>query len=99
MGKHTIKELDEGQLEMMWNFLRFDKKQENTKEDVRAMKRNLDIIRQAIVQKTGGQRGDDPKEYVPLADVATYINFVVLDAMDLYLHGGLDKLEEVLEDD
>lgn len=98
MAKATVKNLDEGQLDMMWNFLRF-RKEPLTKEDVRELKKFLDAIRQAMIQKTGGQRKDDPKEYVPAEDVGTYVNLIVIQTMALYLCGGLDILENALPEE
>lgn len=99
MAKHNIKELDAGQLETMWNFLKLQQRDTCTKEDVRQLKEHLDTIRQALVQKRSGRREGDPKNYVDFEDVGTYINFVIVDALQLYVHGGFDKLEEVLPDE
>ena len=96
MAKHNLRELDEGQLHMMWSFLKLQHKNTCTKEDVRMLKEHLDIIRQAMVQKTAGQRDTDPDTYVDFVDIGTYINFVVIDALQLRIYGGLDVLEEVL---
>lgn len=99
MAKHNVRELDAGQLQTMWDFLKLWKRNTCTKEDVRQLKEHLDTVRQALVQKRSGRRKGDPKNYVDFEDVGTYINFVVVDALQLYVHGGLDKLEEVLPDE
>ena len=99
MAKHNLRELDEGQLDAMWNFLKLQRKNTCTKEDVRILKEHLDIIRQAMVQKTAGQRDTGPDTYVDFVDIGTYINFVVIDALQLRIYGGLDVLEEVLPDE
>lgn len=99
MAKHSVKELDAGQLQTMWNFLKLQDRNTCIKDDVRIFKAHLDIIRQALVQKKSGRRKGDPKNYVDFEDVGTYINFVVVDALQIYLTGGLDKLEEVLPDE
>ena len=96
--QHNLKELDEGQLQAMWSFLKLQRKSTCTKEDVKMLKEHLDIIRQAMVQKTAGQRDTDPDTYVDFVDIGTYINFVVIEALQLYIHGGLDELEKVLPD-
>ena len=44
-----------------------------------------------MIQKTGGQRKDDPNEYVDMNDIGTHINCVVIEAMCLYLSGALDN--------
>lgn len=96
MAKHSVKELDAGQLQTMWNFLKLEKRDTCVKEDVRMLKEHLDVIRQAMVQKAPGRRKDAPAEYVDFEDVGTYINFIIVDALQIYLTGGFDKLEEVL---
>lgn len=53
-------------------------------------------IRQAIVQKTGGQRENEPAEYINIGDLGTYINLVVVSALWLHINGGLDVLEKNL---
>lgn len=53
MAKHSVRDLDEGQLEMMWNFLRMGCQY---KPNVPVLKEHLEAIRQAMVQKTGGNR-------------------------------------------
>jgi hypothetical protein len=52
-----------------------------------------------MIQKTAGQRDDDPKEYVSFDDLPTIINCIVIEAMALHLSGALDKLGEVLKND
>ena len=80
----------------MWSFLKLQPKNTCTKEDVTILKEHLDIIRQAMVQKTAGQRDTDPDTYVDFVEIGTYINFVVIEALQLRIYGGLDALEEVL---
>ena len=53
--KHDLENLDAGQLEFMWSMMRL-RKGGATKNDVQALKGYLDAIRQAIVQKTGGEQ-------------------------------------------
>lgn len=89
MAKPTTKRLDEGQLEMMWNFLRMGCQKPN----ISALKENLEAIRQAMIQKTGGQEGYSTSEAVDFNDLGTHINNVVIEAMCLYLSGSLDLLE------
>ena len=98
MAKATIKKLDAGQLDMMWSFLQF-RKEPLIKDDVRVLKDSLDKIRQAMIQKTAGQRSDDPEGYVPFEDVGTHVNIVVCQVMALYLCGGLDTLENILPEE
>lgn len=92
-----LKNLDNGQLDMMWNFLKLSRKNTCTKQDVRLLKEYLDKIRQAMIQKTANQDGKKHKNYVDFEDLWTYINLVVIQSMELYIHGGLDILEEQLK--
>ena len=59
-----------------------------------AYKKHLTCI--VSVQKTAGQRDTDPDTYVDFVEIGTYINFVVIEALQLRIYGGLDALEEVL---
>lgn len=96
-GNFAFSDLDAGQLGFMWDFLKLRKENSCTKEDVRSLKENLDKIRLALVQKTAGQRrGDSESNSVNFGDLGTYVNFVVMDALALYIYGGLDVLENVL---
>lgn len=90
MAKHTIEELDRGQLELMWNFLKMG----NGKPNIAALKENLDALRQLMIQKTGGQEKYRKSHEISKDDLGTIINCIVIETMQLYLSGGLDKLEE-----
>lgn len=94
MAKHSTYDLDMGQLEVMWNFLRFGAQRPN----VPALKDLCEQLRQAMVQKTAGQRKDDPENYVEFTDVGTIINSIVVETMALYLSGSLDRLEGDIND-
>ena len=96
MAKPTLKRLDMGQLDLMWSFLQLRRECTCTKEEVRILKTHLDAIRQALIQKTAGQRKDDGTETVDFNDLGTYINLVVVETLSLYIYGGLDRLEEIL---
>lgn len=54
-NKYTTKELDNGQLEMMWNFLKLNPRNVCIKSDVRDLKNSLETIRQALIQKMQGR--------------------------------------------
>ena len=98
MPKPTLENLDAGQLDLMWQMLQLRKKNSCTKADVQVLKKYLDYIRQAIIQKGGGQP-DNPSTrsfYVNQDDLGTYINSAVLSALTLYIYGGLDVLEDCL---
>ena len=89
MAKLTIEELDNGQLEFMWNFLKFG----NGKSNIPALKKHLDMLRQMMIQETGGQEQYRKSHHIPLEDLGTIANCIVFEAMQLYLSGDLDKLE------
>lgn len=89
--KRTIRNLDEGQLDVMWQFLQMGHQTSN----IPALKEHLNQLRQAMIQKTAGQRKDDPKDYVDWADLGTIINCIVIESLCLLLSGDLDLLEQV----
>ena len=91
--KYTIEKLDAGQLDIMWSMLQLGKL-EATDQDVDNLIQTADVVRQMLIQKIGGQRKDDPKEYVNLADLGTYINLMVLDVLVLRISGRLEKMKE-----
>jgi hypothetical protein len=93
-NKATIKNLDEGQLDVMWSFLRAGM----VKPNVPALIENCDLLRQAMIQKTAGQRSDDPGASVSFDDLGTIINSIVIEAMALRLSGDLEKLIERQEE-
>lgn len=90
MAKPTLKNLDKGQLDAMWNFLRFGYQE---KPHIPTLKEHLDAIRQMMIQKTAGQEGYSTNEAISFDDLQTHINCVVIEAMCLYLSGALDELE------
>ena len=90
MAKPTVKRLDEGQLDMMWNFLRIG----HQKPNIPALKESLDAIRQMMIQKSAGQVGYSTEEAISFDDLQTHINCVVIESMCLYLSGALDKVED-----
>jgi len=90
--KHNLKELDAGQLETMWNFLRFHNGKLNIK-DIEGLEENLNAIRQLMVQKTGGQEQYADANQLNINNLGTYTNNVVICAMEIMLSGGLDILK------
>lgn len=92
-----VNKLDNGQLDMMWSFLQLKKECTLNKEDVKEFKETLDSIRTMLVQKTAGQReGDKGKGSEDFQDLETYINIAICQALELYIYGGLDILENSL---
>ena len=51
------------------------------------------MLRKLMTQKTAGQREDKPTD-IPFAELDTILNFIVVEAMCLYMSGDLDKLED-----
>lgn len=97
MPKAILKNLDSGQLEIMWSMLKFGELKAS-KADVQALMDSTDYIRQALIQKTAGQRNDDAKGYVNFDDLQTHINILVCACLALRESGALEKLMEVIED-
>lgn len=95
--KHDLENLDAGQLEFMWSMMRL-RKGGATKNDVQALKGYIDAIRQALIQKTGGEQTQSSSAAVPFSDVGTYINMAIVGALWLRVTGALDDLEKILPD-
>ena len=91
MAKRTVKELDEGQLEFMWNFLKMGG---GMKPNIGELKKYLDLLRQAMIQKSAGQEEYSKSDDVNFNDLGTIINIIVIEIMALYLSGKLDELED-----
>ena len=91
MAKHTIEESDNGQLDFMLNFLKFG----NGKSNIPALKKHLDMLRQMMIQRTGGQEQYRKSHHIPLEDLGTIANCIVFEAMQLYLSGDLDLIEKL----
>lgn len=92
MAIRRIEDLDRGQLDLMWNFLRFKCGQVS---NIPTLKEHLNQLRQAMLQNTGGQKKYKKAYDVPREDIGTIINCIVIETMQLYLSGDLDKLEEL----
>ena len=90
--RYSVAALDAGQLDIMWQMLQIGRQRSN----IPALKNYLDQIRQALIQKTAGQRKNDPAYYVDFQDLGTICNCAIIEVMCLYLSGDLDKLEALL---
>ena len=97
MSNPCVKDLDAGQLDFMWNFLKF-KGKDLSIHDIKGIKDNLDAIRQLMIQKTGGQKNYKKSYELDINDLGTYVNTVVIQAMSIYLCGGFDILEKYCEE-
>ena len=71
--KRDLDELDAGQLDLMWSCLKL-RKEIAYKSDVRALIRNLDAVRQGIVQMTGGEQAQSNSSSVLFSEIGTYVN-------------------------
>lgn len=89
MAKATVENLDKGQLGLMWNFLKMG----SGKPNIPVLKEHLDALRQLLIQKTGGEQSCSKEFEIPFEDADTIINCIVIETMQIYLSGGLDKLE------
>jgi len=91
MAKATIENLDTGQLDLMWSMMQLGGiKASNT--DVDKLIEHSDMVRQALIQKTAGQRSNDPREYVSFDDLGTYINLIVCEVLALRISGRLERM-------
>ena len=79
--------INKGQFDLMWQFLMMGQQKSN----VPALKELCESLRQMMMQKTGGQRKDKPKD-VPFEDLSTILCGIVIESMTLYLSGDLDKI-------
>ena len=98
MAKAILKNLDSGQLDMMWSMLKLGGLKAS-KGDIEALIESTDFIRQALIQKTAGQRTDDAKGYVDFDDLQTHINILVCSCIALRASGVFDRLNEIIDDD
>lgn len=90
--------LDGGQLDMMWNFLRFHGKRPTVRE-IEALEENLDRLRTMMIQKDDGSREGKTAGAELFTDMETVLNNIIIETMWLYLAGGLKMLKEVIENE
>ena len=90
--------LDGGQLDVMWNFLRFHGNRPTVRE-VEGLEENLDRLRTMMIQKGDGSREGKTASAELFADMETVLNNIIIETMWLYLAGGLKMLKEVLNDE
>lgn len=96
--KTWIGKLDSGQLDVMWNYLRFKGEGVNIKE-VENLEKSLDELRTLMIQKSAGQPNRESKTsgYVEFEDLETVLNNIVIETMWIYLGGGFAKLKGAIE--
>jgi hypothetical protein len=90
--------LDSGQLDMMWNFLRFHGKRPTVRE-IEALEENLDRLRTMMIQKGDGSREGKTAGAELFDEMETVLNNIIIETMWLYLAGGLKMLKEVIENE
>ena len=76
-------------LDAMWSFLQMG----DQKSNIPGLKEHCETLQKMMIQKTAGQR-KDKKSDVSFGNLDMICNFIVIEAMCLYLSGDLDKLEE-----
>ena len=82
------KKVKRDSFDTMWAFLQIGWQKSN----IPALKEHCEMLRKLMTQKTAGQREDKPTD-IPFAELDAILNFIVIEAMCLYLSGDLDKLE------
>ena len=92
MGATWIGKLDGGQLDLMWNFLRFHRDKPTVKE-IDGLIENLDRLRTMMIQKGDGSREGKTAGAELFDDMETVLNNIVVETMWLYLSGGLKMLK------
>lgn len=83
------------QLDTMWDFLKY---QHGQQADIPALMGHLNDLRQLMTQKSAGQPKYSKADYVSFDDLDTIVNCIVIEAMQLYLSGDLDRLERLHND-
>ena len=82
------KKVKRDSFDTMWAFLQMG----GQKSNVPSLKEHCEVLRKLMTQKTAGQRPNKPSD-ISFDDVYTVMNFIVIEAMCLYLSGDLDQLE------
>ena len=77
-------------LDTMWSFLQMG----GQKPNIPGLKEHCETLQKMMIQKTAGQR-KDKKSDVSFGNLDMICNFIIIEAMCLYLSGNLDKLEEI----
>ena len=84
------------QLGVMWQYLRFHSGKLSI-NDIEGLEQNLNVIRQLMIQKTGGQEKYAENGHIDFNDTYTCINNIVVYAMKIFLSGGFDILRSECE--
>lgn len=95
-----IGKLDGGQLDVMWNYLKF-KGEGVTVREIENLEKLLDELRTLMVQKSAGQPNREAKTsgYVEFEDLETILNCIIIETMGIYLGGGFEKLKGMIENE
>lgn len=75
-------------LDAMWGFLQMG----GQKPNIPGLKDHCEKLQKMMIQKTAGQR-KDKKSDMSFGDLDMICNFIVIEAMCLYLSGELDRIE------
>ena len=75
-------------LDAMWSFLQMG----GQKPNITGLKEHCEALQKMMIQKTAGQR-EGKKSDIHFGNLDMICNFIVIEAMCLYLSGELDRLE------
>ena len=98
MGATWLGKLDGGQLDLMWNFLRFHPDKPTVKE-IDGLTENLDRLRTMMIQKGDGSREGKTAGAELFTEMETVLNSIIIETMWIYLSGGFEMLKEVVKND
>jgi hypothetical protein len=90
--------LDGGQLDVMWNFLRFHGGKPTVRE-IKGLEASLDSLRAMMIQKGDGSREGKTAGAELFDEMETVLNNIIIETMWIYLSGGFEMLKEVLSSD
>lgn len=93
-----IGKLDGGQLDVMWNFLRFHPDKPSVKE-IECLEASLDSLRTMMIQKGDGSREGKTAGAELFSEMETVLNNIIIETMWLYLSGGFEMLKEMVKND
>jgi hypothetical protein len=84
-------------LSTMFSFLQMGNQSADT-ETIERLQQDCQWLITAMTQKTAGQRKDKPND-VDFAELEARENFIILNALSLYLSGDLERLKKVMEEE
>lgn len=91
----NAKKVKQDSFDAMWSFLQMGG-QEADVGTVKHLEEQCEWLINAMTQKTAGQRKDKPSD-VDWTELEMRENFIILDALTLYLSGELAKIKSTLD--